>query len=83
MVPIISLLNKVIAAVGSVLGGILSLLPDSPFLWVQSIDSEVLNAINWIFPVGTIITHLEAYVVAVAAYYAIRLVLKWLKVAGS
>lgn len=82
-VAIISIINRVIEAVGSAISAIFILLPNSPFLWVEEIDSEVLEAINWIIPVSAMISHIQLYVVAVAIYYALRIALRWLKAAGS
>lgn len=82
-VAIITLINKVIAAVGVVITAILMLLPDSPFLWMESLDSTVLSAINYIIPIPAIVSHLQVYVLAVALYYAIRIALRWAKAAGG
>ena len=82
-VAIISIINRIIEAVGSAISAIFILLPNSPFLWVEKIDSEVLEAINWIIPVSAMISHIQLYVTAVAIYYALRIALRWLKAAGS
>jgi len=82
-VAIISIINRVIEAAGSAITAIFILLPNSPFLWVEEIDSEVLEAINWIIPVSAMISHIQLYVVAVAIYYVLRIALRWLKAAGS
>jgi hypothetical protein len=82
-VAIISLINKVIAAVGSAISAIFMLLPSSPFLWVEQIDSQVLEVINWILPVSAMISHIQLYVTAVAIYYVLRIALRWLKAAGG
>lgn len=82
-VAIISIINRVIEAVGSAISAIFILLPNSPFLWVEEIDSVVLEAINWIIPVSAMISHIQLYVVAVAIYYALRIALRWLKAAGG
>ena len=80
---VIAMINKVIAAAGAAITGIFIFLPNSPFLWVEEIDSEVLEAINWILPVSAMISHIQLYVVAVAIYYALRIALRWLKAAGG
>ncbi|NLB89759.1 MAG: hypothetical protein GX786_00860 [Clostridiales bacterium] len=82
-VAIISIINRVIEAAGSAISAIFILLPNSPFLWVEEIDSEVLEAINWILPISAMISHIQLYVVAVAIYYALRIALRWLKAAGG
>lgn len=82
-VAIISIINRVIEAAGSAISAIFILLPNSPFLWIEGIDSEVLEAINWIIPISAMISHIQLYVVAVAIYYALRIALRWLKAAGG
>jgi len=82
-VAIISIINRVIEAAGSAISAIFALLPNSPFLWVEEIDSEVLEAINWIIPISAMISHIQLYVTAVAIYYALRIALRWLKAAGG
>jgi hypothetical protein len=82
-VAVIAMINKIISAAGAAITGIFILLPQSPFLWVESIDSEVLEAINWLFPIPAMISHLQLYVTAVAIYYALRIALRWLKAAGG
>lgn len=82
-VAVIAMINKVISAAGAAITGIFILLPQSPFLWIEEIDSEVLEAINWIIPVSAMISHIQLYVTAVAIYYALRIALRWLKAAGG
>lgn len=82
-VAIISIINRVIEAAGSAISAIFIFLPDSPFLWVEEIDSEVLEAINWIIPISAMISHIQLYVTAVAIYYVLRIALRWLKAAGG
>jgi hypothetical protein len=82
-IAIIALINKVIAAVGVAITAILLLLPDSPFIWVEKLESTVLSAINWIIPINAMISHLQLYVIAVALYYVLRIALRWLKAAGG
>ena len=80
---IISIINRVIEAAGSAISAIFMLLPNSPFLWVEEIESEVIEAINWIIPVSAMISHIQLYVTAVAIYYVLRIALRWLKAAGG
>jgi len=80
---VIAIINAIISAFGAVLSAILSLLPSSPFQAVSGIDAAWLQAICWIFPVTSVIAHLEAFVTAVAVYYGIRVVLRWVKVVSS
>ncbi len=82
-IAIIRLINIVIEKIGHAIELLLSLLPDSPFLWVERIDSKVLDVINYVIPIPAIISHLQVYVLAVALYYAIRIALRWVKAAGG
>lgn len=79
----IEIINAIIEKLGVVLQAVLSLLPSSPFNFVANIDNQWLKAINWLFPVSEAIAHLELYVLAVISYYAIRIVLRWIKAVGS
>lgn len=76
----IKVLNAIIAGVGKVLAAFIAILPDSPFNFVYSLDSELIKAICWIFPVPSMIAHLEIYLSAVLVFYGLRIVLNWLKV---
>ena len=76
---IIRYINIVIEKVGHALEYILSLLPDSPFIYVMNLDSDWLGYINYLFPVGGVIAHLELYLMAVGLYYFVRIALRWLK----
>lgn len=77
------LLNQLFVAIGGVLGVLLNLLPQSPFQYVLTVDSNTINAIAWIMPLREVVALLQAYVVAVALYYGLRIALRWLKVAGG
>lgn len=80
---IIDAINAVISAIGSILGFVFDLLPDSPFNFANSLDNEIVKAINWLIPFPAMVAHLTAFVLAVAVYYALRIVLRWLKAVGS
>lgn len=79
----IDLANKFIELLAAAISGILSLLPSSPFAFTESLKSDWVNAICWIFPIPGMITHLEAFLAAAAVWYAVRVALRWIKVAGS
>lgn len=79
----IALINEIIEAVGKVLLALLNLLPDSPFNYVLNIDNQIMKFFCWIFPVPQVVSHMQAYVTAVAVYYCIRIALKWIKAAGA
>lgn len=62
---------------------VVSLLPDSPFkLLDNSPIKQYLAFVNWICPFDFVITTLEAWLVAVAAYYCWSVLLRWVKAIG-
>lgn len=79
----IAIINAIIEKLGVVIMAVLALLPTSPFTFVSGIDSGILSALNWLFPIASMIAHIELFVAAVAFYYAIRVILRWGKVAGD
>ncbi|MCX8129394.1 MAG: hypothetical protein N3I35_04755 [Clostridia bacterium] len=79
----IGIINGIISALGKVLQTILLLLPDSPFIFVGNLDQQWLKYINYFLPVQEFVVVLEAYVIAVGIYYAIRIPLRWAKAAGE
>lgn len=79
----IGLFNSFIKGLGTVLVAMLSLLPTSPFVFVSTIDNKYLGYMNYFLPIDSAVAHLEAYVLAVAIYYGLRIVLKWIKAAGN
>ncbi len=79
----VATINYIIELLGNALVILFKLLPDSPFTYIAEIDSTLLDAINWIFPVEMMISHLSLFVVAVAIYYVIRIPLRWIKAAGG
>ena len=66
----------------SIYNGILDLLPESPIVWLSSNSKAqmYLSYVNWFVPVYLFISILETWIVAVAMYYAVQVVLRWLKV---
>lgn len=79
----ISILNAIINSLGTILQAMLLLLPTSPFNFVLNIDNQWIKAMCWLLPFAQAVAHLQVYCVAVIAYYAIRVVLRWIKVVGS
>lgn len=60
---------------------ILSILPTSPIVYLQS-DSTVslyLGYVNYFIPVYLWISILESWLVAIGIYYVVRVILRWLK----
>lgn len=76
-------LNKSFVLIGAAIAGLLALLPSSPFAWNLDGTSTALTWLFWLVPIPAMVTSINAYVTAVALYYAIRIALKWIKIAGS
>lgn len=78
---VIKIINMIIVAIGTVINAVLSLLPDSPFLNIQleSIESGLIGALNWIIPIRSIITIFSASLLAVGGYYLYQIILRWIK----
>ena len=74
------LLQNIIDGLGDTLESILSILPDSPFVAIDNSPvSEYIGYINWIVPMTEIIAILQVWVVAIATYYLVVIVLRWIK----
>lgn len=72
--------NKVLDLVGSALSWLVGLLPSSPFSFVANSQfSDLIAKINYFVPIYEFISILEAWIVAVAAYYLYSVVARWLK----
>lgn len=64
----------------SVLGGLMSLLPQSPFQDFYStlgFVGEGLGWLNWFVPVGSLLAIMAVWLVAVAGYYVYKALLHW------
>lgn len=64
---------------------LLEVLPLSPFQ--QFIDQfrslPYLGWLNWFFPVGTCLTVMAAWLVAVGLFYLYSILMRWLKIIGD
>ena len=62
---------------------ILSIFPDSPFVILQEMSnsaySEWLGYLNWFIPINTFVGILELWLAAIAIYYVLQIVLRWIK----
>lgn len=68
--------NAIIAGIGGILSGIASLFPALPSVpdppgWLQ--------AINFFFPVGAVITIFGTFLACYAAFLVIRVLLRWVR----
>ena len=79
------MIAKLNAFLDKLVAVVLVLLPNDPF--IEFIDnlaiSPYLGYINWIVPVGTILTIATAWVTAIGVFYVYQLVLRWAKVVSD
>lgn len=82
---IITILNYLIAGIGTVLGWIISVFPNSPFQGETSTPPASINLgwITWFIPFPTMFTHALLLATAVLTYYGIRVLARWIKVVRS
>lgn len=79
---IIDMLNILIKSLAAVLMWLIDLLPDSPFSRPSAPPDAVnLSWITWVFDFPTWILHFSVLLGAIAAYYVIRVIARWIKVA--
>lgn len=71
----------------AIAGTLIALLPASPF---QGLVSEItpvvqpyVSVINWVFPVGKIVTILTGWATCLGAYYAIAWILRQLDIVSK
>lgn len=71
--------------VNTIVEGLLSFLPDSPFAEFITSISELpyLSYLNWFVPVGTFIAIGTAWLVAIGVFYIYQAILRWAKVIGD
>lgn len=74
------MLDMVVEFLRSVLGGLVSLLPQSPFEQFYGsfqFAAQGLGWLNWFVPVGTLLGIMAVWLVAVAGYYVYKALLHW------
>lgn len=80
---LVKLINFVIKSLGYILNVALSLLPDSPFLYISNMAvSNYINSLAWIVPIGSMLSILQLWLVAIALYYIVSVFLRWAKAIG-
>ena len=75
------MLDMIVDFLRSVLGGLVSLLPHSPFEQFYSLTGlpvQILGWVNWFVPVGTLLGIMTAWLVAIAAYYVYKALSHWI-----
>jgi hypothetical protein len=70
------MINK-IGEFGNVVGDLFL----SPFDGVVNAisDSQVLGMLNWVLPIAEMVALLQLWVMAIAAWYAVKPILRWIK----
>ncbi len=78
---IIDMINFIIRGLGALLAFCFSILPSSPFRLISNSEvSEYMGYINWLIPFDLIIAILQMWLVAIATYYVVMTLLRWVKV---
>lgn len=75
------ILQMIIDGLATVCQTVVHLLPSSPFesFIDVSIDNDILSALNWVLPIGQMIAVLQAWLVSIAIWYLIQIILRWVK----
>lgn len=77
---LVSFINLIIKALGSVLSFVLGILPNSPFQSISNSPiSEFLGTLNFFVPVSEILSIGQAWLVCVGLFYLYQIVLRWVK----
>jgi hypothetical protein len=59
---------------------IIALLPDSPFNTLSNVDvSGYMGWLNWLVPIGQMVSVLELWGAAILIYYIYVTILRWIK----
>ena len=82
---LVKIANGIIKLLAKVLDVLFILLPGSPFKLVYANDTVVsyLGYINWLVPVGILVSITELWLVAVSAFYLVQIPLRWAKASGD
>lgn len=71
------IINSLIAAIGAMVSGVLSLLPQSPFIWDMGALGPYMGMINYFVPFNVLSGIMATYVAAVLLWYAVRWALRF------
>lgn len=79
------MIQKLNAFLDSIVAVVLALLPNDPFKsFIDNMQiAPYLGYINWIIPVGSILTIATAWVTAIGVFYVYQLILRWAKVVSG
>lgn len=74
---IIKIINALISLVGLIFGGLVEVLPKSPFTsFNEFLDSSNLAYFNWLFPIKEIVDVLLIWAGCIALYYGYSFVMR-------
>lgn len=73
------ILQAIVNIFGSIVMGLLSILPDTPFQFSTTNWPEWVQCIGVVIPVAGMISHAIAFAGAVAVYYGIRWILRFVR----
>ena len=80
---LIDFVNMIIIFFSDVFNWVLNLLPVSPFSSVNNGDvQQFLGNLSWVIPFQQITAELELFVTAAISYYAVMVILRWIKAIG-
>jgi hypothetical protein len=76
----IGLINSAIDGLCDAGETLIGLLPVSPFQALSNSDvSGYISGLNWIIPIGTMLSIVQAWALAIGLYYVVAVALRWLK----
>lgn len=77
---IINILNYIISGIASFINFVINLLPKSPFHYLDNSSiSDYIGYFNWLFPIDSMISFLELWLVAIGVYYLYSILMRWIK----
>jgi hypothetical protein len=76
---LVSAVNLLLVSLGLLIGGIVALMPSMP-AEPDPIGGDVLEVVNYFFPLGGVVAALVALVALWGAFLLIRIPLRWAKV---
>lgn len=78
--------DSISEALVALLVEVLEIFPESPFVFIDSIEtsslanfSVIMSYINWFIPVGAFVKIFGVWLTAVGVYYIYQIVLRWAK----
>lgn len=83
---VVDIVNWLLDQIAAGIGFVLNLLPDSPFLGLgldKTGYSTVIGWVNYFVPVAEMVAVLASVLGILLAYYAIQVVMRWVKVIGD